>query len=64
MQAYRLYILDTASHIRESELIEAESDSEAIRRAKLVLEGRPGELWLSNKNVCTFGRGMGKGSAP
>ncbi len=64
MPAYRLYILDNTSHIRESEVIEAETDSEAMRFAKVVLEGRPGELWLTNKNVCKFGPGIGKGSAP
>jgi hypothetical protein len=59
MPAYRLYVLDDSSHIRRSEIVEAETDSEAMRTAQDTLDGRPAELWLETKKVCTFSRGMG-----
>jgi hypothetical protein len=60
MPAYRLYILDDTSHIRASEIVEAETDSEAMRVANEALDGRAAELWLKAKKVCTFSRGTGK----
>ncbi len=63
MPAYRLFILDGSSHIHASEIIEAGTDTEAIRAAGAILEARTGELWLASKIVCTFGVGTRKGPA-
>ncbi len=60
MPAYRLYVLDRASHIRSSEIIEAGTDQEAMRAARKLLNGSSGELWLAENKVCTFGRGITK----
>jgi hypothetical protein len=57
MPAYRLYILDNASHFKASEVIEAETAPEAMRSAKGILSGRSGELWLADRKICTFGSG-------
>lgn len=57
MPAYRLFSTDGAGHIRSTNVVEAPSEREALLRAKEVLKGAPGELWLEAKLVCRFDPG-------
>ncbi len=57
MPAYRLYVLDSTSHFKASEIIDADTAPEAMRSAKSILNGCAGELWLADRKVCTFGPG-------
>ena len=58
MPAYRLYVLNDFSRIEGAEIIEAETEAEAIQSAKVSLNGRLGELWLAAKKICTFDLGL------
>jgi hypothetical protein len=50
-----LYHTDGAGHIQSAEIVEAESDREALVAAKQTLKGNAGELWLEGKMVCRLG---------
>ncbi len=54
MPVFRLYFLNDTSHIREAQIIEAEIATEAMRLAEIALRGRPGELWLASKKICSL----------
>lgn len=56
MANYRLYRLDGAGRITDAaELIEAESDDQAIARARAVSGDAAGELWQGRRFVGKLG---------
>lgn len=58
MPAYRLYETDGTNHFQSTEVVEAETDAEAMTIANRLLAGRPGELWRGEKMVCRLSRSV------
>ncbi|GAA4013364.1 hypothetical protein GCM10022280_09520 [Sphingomonas swuensis] len=51
LEINKLYCLDSRGHILRPDLIEAESDLAAIRRAEEVMHPFASELWHSGRKV-------------
>lgn len=52
MPAYRLYCFDGAGHIQTAEWIEAETDEEALAKARAVTPWpRVREIWLNDRLI-------------
>ena len=55
MAAYRLYAMDGSGRINLADWIHAESDEEAIAKARQIEHGRViCEVWLQRRLVCTL----------
>lgn len=55
MAAYRLYAMDGLGRINLADWIHAESDEEAVAKARQVEHGRViCEVWLQRRLVCTL----------
>ena len=58
MAAYRLYAMDGLGRINLADWIHAESDEEAVAKARQVEHGRViCEVWLQRRLVCTLRSG-------
>ncbi len=55
MPTYRLYLLDGLGHIRKAELLDGETDAEAIDLARAVdRQGHGAEIWDGARRVHVF----------
>ena len=51
MAYYRAYLLDDEGHITKHEIINAENDPEALKRAEELADGRGAEVWDLGRKV-------------
>ncbi|HEX6602521.1 MAG TPA: hypothetical protein VF030_07735 [Solirubrobacterales bacterium] len=52
---YRLYTFDGVRMVLDADLIEAESDEEALAKATAAASGRKAELWQDRRLVAALG---------
>ncbi len=55
MPEYRVYFLDNAGHISgPAEIIQAETDDQAVQSAKPLVDGHDVEVWLFDRRVAVL----------
>lgn len=54
MPEYRVYIIGSDGHFRDSIALECADDSEAKEQAKQLVEGYDVELWQRTRKIATF----------
>ena len=59
MMLYSIYKSDPFGTVRIAGEVEAESDQEALKQARVILPDGAGELRQSMRVVCRFGRSSG-----
>jgi hypothetical protein len=52
---YKVYFLSRAERVEEARDLDAENDTQAIRKAVELFDGRPMELWQRARVVRKFG---------
>ena len=54
MQEYRAYIMGPDGHVQNRIDIRCDGEAEAIRLAKLLVDGHDVELWQLDRKIATF----------
>jgi hypothetical protein len=62
MPEYRVYIIGSDGHFRDSVALECADDSEATEKAKQLVDGHDVELWQRDRKIATFAQQLKHGS--